>query len=169
VQVCHALVVGRGSLAATMAEDLARMREIVVSAASGEDGAALERLLAEQHVLVSAAPPAEAAALLRRATLAKCLSADVEAPLPQALELDALLREKQLTACVGCRETARQLGYAGHDERAVALVTTALARRLLTGDFRPHWGAWTPGRVLQRTGMAHGIREDLRERGVSPV
>lgn len=47
-----------------------------------------------------------------------------------------------------------------------ALMTTALARRLLTGDFRPHWGIWTPERIAARVGMVHGIRQDLRERGV---
>src|SRR5262245_37856823 len=149
----RALVVGRGSLAATMVEDLSRERDIVVCSADPGDGAAIERLLADQHVLVSAAPGDEALAVLRGAAEAKCFAADVDAPLPKALELDVALREKLVTACVGCRDVARQLGYGGEDERAVALVTTALARRLLTGDFRPHWGAWTPARLLQRTGM----------------
>jgi hypothetical protein len=45
-------------------------------------------------------------------------------------------------------------------------VATALARRLLTGDFRGHWGVWTPERLGQREGLAHGILQDLAERGV---
>jgi hypothetical protein len=68
---------------------------------------------------------------------------------------------------VRCAEVARLLGAAPDDVRAAALVTAALARRLLTGDFRPHWGIWTPERLLARAGLAHGLREDLRERGVA--
>ena len=156
----RALVVGSGTAAATIAEDLARVRDLVVRVASDADTAG------EQDVVVSAAAPDRAVEVLRGVIEAKCSVADLRAPLQDALALDALAREKEQAVCVRCSELARLLGAAPSDERAAALVTAALARRLLTGDFRPHWGLWSPERLLSHPGLAHGIREDLRERGL---
>jgi hypothetical protein len=156
----RALVVGSGTAAATVAEDLARVSELVVSLASPD--AAWD----EPDIVVSAAAPELADDVLRRAIASKVPVADMHAPLQDALALDALAREKQQAVCVRCSELARLLGAAPSDERAAALVTAALARRLLTGDFRPHWGLWSPEHLLSHPGLAHGIREDLRERGL---
>ena len=157
----RALVIGSGAAASTIAEDLARVPELVVSVASADGG-----WQDEPDVVVSAAAPELADAVLRRVIATKVPAADLHAPLPDARELDALAREKQQPVCVRCSELARLLGAAPADERAAALVGAALARRLLTGDFRPHWGIWSPERLLARAGLAHGVREDLRERGI---
>lgn len=162
----RALVLGGGELAEAMAEDLGRTRDLSVTLAEAAD-------VSEFDVVLSAVPPERAAATLRGLIEAKCLVADAGARVEDALPLDGLAAAKQVAACVGCGslELARLLAGPGPsiehiDVRVAALMTTALARRLLTGDFRPHWGIWTPERLVARVGMAHGIRQDLRERGV---
>jgi hypothetical protein len=158
----RALVIGNGAAASEIAEDLSRVRNLLVGVASdthsSQDG---------PDIVASAAAPELAADVLRRAIEIKVPVADMHVPLQDALALDSLAREKQQPVCVRCAEVARLLGTAPDDVRAASLVTAALARRLLTGDFRPHWGIWTPERLLARAGLAHGLREDLRERGIT--
>lgn len=157
----RALVLGSGPLAEAMAEDLGQTRDLSVTLAGAAD-------VSEFDVVLSAVPPERAAATLRGLIEAKCLVADAGTRFEDALPLDGLAAAKQVAACVSCGSTelARLIAVQGLDVRVAALMTTALARRLLTGDFRPHWGIWTPERLAARVGMAHGIRQDLRERGV---
>ena len=162
--VRRVLVIGRGAAAATLAEDLGRASGLAVIAAAGDE-ADLVRLFSGHELVASAAAGADAPAVLQRALEAGCGVADLGAPLPETSQLDGLARSKQVVACVRCADLAQLIG-APPGERAAALLTAALARRLLTGDFRPHWGIWTPGRLAARPGMRHGLREDLRERGL---
>jgi hypothetical protein len=160
----RALVLATGELAATMARDLESARDLTVRIAHPGD-AALPALLEHQDVVLSGALPGNAVDLLRRLLEAGRPVADVAAPVDAALACDPLARDRQVAACVGCGSLAERLSLPA-SERVAALMTTAIARRLLTGDFRPHWGIWTPERLLARVGLAHGLREDLRERGI---
>jgi hypothetical protein len=169
----RALVLGEGALASAIADDLERTRDLSVTRLAGlerRDDDAVAALLSEQHVVVSALRADDAAAALRRLLEARQLVADANARADDALALDGLALEKTVAACVGCGvELAPHLvgTDAAAEVHVAALVTSALARRLMTGDFRDHWGIWTPERLLARVGMAHGIRQDLRERGVA--
>jgi hypothetical protein len=157
----RALVIGNVAADAALLEDLSRVPGLLVGVASDVPGSH-----DAPDIVASAAAPELAAEVLRRAIEIKVPVADMHAPLQDAMALDGLAREKHQPVCVRCAEVARLLGAAPDDVRAAALVTAALARRLLTGDFRPHWGIWTPERLLARPGLAHGLREDLRERGI---
>jgi len=154
-----------------MAEDLKRTRDLSVTSAAAlarqADGS-LADPFSDCDVVLSALPAESAAAALQPLLLAKCLVADANARIDDARALQALALEKRLAACVGCGDALARLlaPRAASDLRVSALLTTALARRLLTGDFRDHWGIWTPEQVVARVGMAHGLRQDLRERGV---
>lgn len=169
----RALVLGDGALASAMLDDLARTRDVRVARLAGFEGQpddVVSRALSEQDVVLSVLPAASAASALQRLLLARQLVADANTRGEEALALDDVAREKKVAACLGCgEELARRLTGAesANDARVIALLTTALARRLLTGDFRDHWGVWTPERILARVGMAHGLRQDLRERGVA--
>jgi hypothetical protein len=168
----RALVLGDGPLASAMAEDLASTRDLSVTSAAAlarqADGGLADQF-SDCDVVLSALPPESAAGALPPLLQARCLVADANARLDDARALHALALEKKLAACVGCGEGLALL-LAGPavaaDVRVAALLTTALARRLLTGDFRDHWGIWTPERLVARVGMAHGLRQDLRERGI---
>jgi lysine 6-dehydrogenase len=50
--------------------------------------------------------------------------------------------------------------------RCTAFVGTAVARRLLTGDFRGQWGVFAPETLGRRPGFLHGILADLEARGI---
>ncbi|MGE0452543.1 MAG: saccharopine dehydrogenase NADP-binding domain-containing protein [Vicinamibacteria bacterium] len=139
-------------------------------------------LVREFDVVVSALPARLGAGALRATIAANRLVADASAPDAEARGLDALAIEMEVAACVGCGKDglARLLGWSGIelragreadagvlDARVAGLMAAALARRLLTGDFRGHWGVWTPERLGARAGIAHGILEDLRARGLA--
>ena len=170
-----AVVLGGGPLSELIVGDLSGAHDLSVTLAQAvdlSDPAAVQALVAPFNVVVSAAPPSLGAATLRAVIAANRLIADASTPVEQALSLEDLAVEMEVAACVVCgsQGLARLLGKPGDgqliDARIAALMATALARRLLTGDFRGHWGVWTPERLATRVGMAHGILQDLRERGI---
>ncbi len=139
-------------------------------------------LVREFDVVVSALPARLGGGALRATIAANRLMADASAPDAEARGLDPLAVEMEVAACVGCGRDGlvRLLGWsgielrAGHeqeagaiDARVAGLMAAAFARRLLTGDFRGHWGVWTPERLGARAGIAHGILQDLRARGLA--
>jgi saccharopine dehydrogenase-like NADP-dependent oxidoreductase len=163
------LVLGEGPLASAMAEDLERTRDLKVTHLTRIEGAPAGAL-AEQDVVISAIAADAALGTLRRLLEARQLVADSTVRVEEALPLDGLALEQKVAACVACGEPLARLlldGAGVSEPRVEALLATALARRMLTGDFRDHWGVWTPERILARVGMAHGLRQDLRERGVA--
>lgn len=181
----RALVLGDGSTARVMAEDLARSLDLHVRLAEESQipiGDAFHTLAGGFDVVLCALAPAEGRRLLRLCLEARILVADASTRIEDALALHDLALAKEATACVGCgrQGLAVLIGRADAeceiedtrpdgqsiDARVAALMATALARRLLTGDFRGHWGVWTPERLAARVGMAHGILQDLRERGI---
>lgn len=182
----RAVVLGCGPLSELIAEDLSRSRDLSVTLARATDlldSDGLQALVAPFAVVVSAAPPPLGAATLRAVIAANRLIADASTPVEEALSLEDLAVEMEVAACVGCSSQGlkRLLGTpdtalgagdvpgdgATIDVNTAALMATALARRLLTGDFRGHWGVWTPARLAARVGMAHGILQDLSERGLA--
>ncbi len=168
------VVLGRGGLASAIAEALRGERDLHVATAPELDltDARLTReRVAECGVVVSAAPRRLGAAVLRTLIEARRMVADAVTPVAEALPLHERAVARQVAVCLGCDGDGlgRLLGrpaaaLGGH--RLVAQLAAALARRLLTGDFRGHWGVWTPEQLAGRVGMAHGIAQDLRERGI---
>jgi hypothetical protein len=173
----RAVVLGRGELGSAIAEAFASERDLEVTAAPDLDLAnegVTRRRVAECGVVVSAAPRPLAAQVLRAVIEAGRSIADAATPVAEALPFHERAVARQVAVCVGCDSAglARLLGRDGvgapapDEQRLAALMAVSLARRLLTGDFRGHWGVWTPARLADRVGMAHGIAQDLRERGI---
>jgi len=178
----RALVLGDGPLGRAIADDLGRSREMsvtVVAAQALGDAAAVAKLVSEFAVVLNALPAPQALSALSATIEANRLIADAVSPVDQARPFDARAVEMEVAACVGCgREgLAALLGrdpvIGGNGASAAALEThlgawmaTAWARRLLTGDFRGHWGVWTPERLAARVGMRHAVLADLGERGI---
>lgn len=178
-------MLGGGPLAQLVAEDLSRARDVSITLADAVDASdpeAVRALVPQFNVVVSALPPHLGSAALRAVIEANRQIADTSTPVEQALALEDLAIEMEVAACVGCgcsglqlligrSDAALEIAEASArgqplDARVAALMATALARRLLTGDFRGHWGVWTPEHLATRVGMAHGILQDLRERGI---
>lgn len=130
------------------------------------------------NVVVSALPAGLALPALRAVIESNRLVADAGAPVDDAARLDDLAVEMEVAACVGCDVsgllriapalTLHREPPAEEEAQLAGLLLAALARRLLTGDFRGHWGVWTPERLRARVGMAHGLVADLRKRGALP-
>lgn len=167
--------------------ELARNGRLLTRQLDVSEPSRVSALVREFNLVVSALPARLGAAALRATLGANRLVADAATPEAEARALDALAVEMEVAACVGCGRDglARLLGSAGlevragsgsdpargsahaaSDARVAGLMAAAFARRLLTGDFRGHWGVWTPERLAARIGMAHGVVEDLRQRGI---
>lgn len=164
--------------------ELARTGSLLTRQLDLSEASRVGDLVREFNVVVSALPSRLGSGALRATIAANRLVADASAPDADARELDALAVEMEVAACVGCGRDglARLLGWPGIelrsgpeqgagaiDARVAGLMAAAFARRLLTGDFRGHWGVWTPERLGARPGIAHGILAELRQRGIEVV
>jgi saccharopine dehydrogenase-like NADP-dependent oxidoreductase len=178
-----AVVLGDGQVARAMAEDLSRSRQMsvtVAAAAALADSQSVASLVGDFAVVLNALPPDRALGALAATIESNRLIADAGTAGSDARALDQRAVEMEVAACVGCgREgLAALLGrsdleisdehrdLASLDARIAAWMATAWARRLLTGDFRGHWGVWTPERLGARVGMRNAILEDLGGRGI---
>ena len=178
-----AVVLGDGNVARAMAEDLGRSREMsvsVVAAATLTDSEAVASLVGDFDVVLNALPVDRALGALRATIESKRPIADASTVATEAQGLDARAVEMEVAACVGCGRDGlatllgrNDLAVSGEgqdleslDARIAAWMATAWARRLLTGDFRGHWGVWTPERLGARVGMRHAILKDLGGRGI---
>jgi hypothetical protein len=177
-----AVVLGDGPVGRAMAEDLGRSREMsvtVVAASALVEPQAMVSLVGDFGVVLNALPPNQALRALRASIESNRLIADAGTAASAAQALEARAVEMEVAACVGCGRDglAALLGRteitvrdgadpASLDSRIAACMATAWARRLLTGDFRGHWGVWTPERLGGRVGMRHAIVKDLGERGI---
>lgn len=178
-----AVVLGDGAVARIMAEDLGLSREMsvtVVGAARLADSQAIVSLVGDFAVVLNALPRGRALGALAATIEANRLIADAGTAASDARALHDRSVEMEVAACVGCgreglaalfdrsdlaiRDESRDLPSL--DARIAACMATAWARRLLTGDFRGHWGVWTPERLGARVGMRHAIVKDLGERGI---
>lgn len=168
------MVLGKGPLAEAMAADLSREPDLHVTLADASDPARVGALVSDCGAVLSAAEPRAGAAVLRAVIEANRMVADAVTPVAEAIALHELALRMDVAACVGCDGAGltRLLGARASlaplsADRLPALMAAALARRLLSGDFRGHWGVWAPDRLAARVGLAHGIAQDLRERGVA--
>ncbi len=178
-----AVVLGDGAVARAMAEDLGRSREMsvtVVAASALADSEAVASLVGDFGVVLNALPADRAIGALRATIESNRLIADAGSAAPEVLSLHERAVEMEVAACVGCGREGlaallgrSSLAISGEDQdlasldaRIAAWMATAWARRLLTGDFRGHWGVWTPERLGARVGMRHAILEDLGGRGI---
>lgn len=178
-----AVVLGDGEVARAMAEDLGRSREMsvtVVAAATLTDSEAVGSIVGDFGVVLNALPADRALGALRATIESNRLIADAGTPANEAQAFHDRAVEMEVAACVGCGRNglAALLGrsdlavtgdgqdLASLEARIAAWMATSWARRLLTGDFRGHWGVWTPERLGARVGMRHAIVKDLGERGI---
>lgn len=178
-----AVVLGDGAVARAMAEDLGASRQMsvtVVAASALADSKSVASLVGDFAVVLNALPRDRALGALAATIESNRLIADAGTAAADARALDQRAVEMEVAACVGCgreglaalfgrdavavRDESREL--ASLDTRIAACMATAWARRLLTGDFRGHWGVWTPERLGARVGMRHAILKDLGERGI---
>ena len=176
-------MLGDGEVARAMAEDLGRSREIsvtVVATATLTDSAAVAQLVCDFGVVLNALPGDQALGALRATIESNRLIADAATAETEARAFHELAVEMEVAACVGCgrKGLAALLGrsdfavsgdlqdLASLEARIAACMATAWARRLLTGDFRGHWGVWTPERLGARVGMRHAILKDLGGCGI---
>jgi hypothetical protein len=189
----RAAVLGDGPVADLVVEDLSREADFElrrVSARQHDLGSpdVVRAQLEDAQAVISAVPAPQAAHVLRSVLQAKRPCVDVGTEVSEALGLESLTHGRDLSACVGCGIMGVELAIAAArpaaagvrwslrgeaaekteqwGERVAALMAAALARRVVSGDFRGHPGVWTPERLGRRVGMLHGLLADLKERGI---